>query len=58
MGSVNSVFLNVEAGIVIGLDGDAIRVWDPVRGVELHVYESTDGDDAFVPGLSSIFRTV
>ncbi len=58
MGSVNSIFVSLEAGVVIGLEEDSIRVWDTVEGIELHVYNKNDADDSFVPGLSSIYRSV
>ena len=56
-GSVNSVFVNLEVGVVIGVDEDSIRIWDPVKGTELHVYDAND-DDSLIPGLNNIYRVV
>lgn len=58
MGSVNSVFVNLEAGVVIGLDEDSIRIWDPVKGVEIHVFDTKNGEDQFIPAMSSMYRFV
>ncbi len=55
---VNSLFVCFEAGLVIGLDNDSIKIWDTVKGVEVKVYESKNNDDAIIPGLNSIFRAV
>ena len=58
MGSVNSVFVNLEAGVVIGLDEDSIRIWDPVKGVELHAYDAKNTDDVMLSAMSSMYRLV
>jgi len=57
-GSVNSVFMNLEAKIVIGIDEDSIRIWDPVKGTELHVYDTNEEEDSLIPGLNNIYRIV
>ncbi|MEZ5345445.1 MAG: hypothetical protein R2681_07820 [Pyrinomonadaceae bacterium] len=56
--AVNSLFVCFEAGLVIGLDEDTIKIWDTVKGVELNVYRSENNDDSIVPGLNAIFRAV
>ncbi|NNF00036.1 MAG: hypothetical protein HKN25_13525 [Pyrinomonadaceae bacterium] len=58
MGAVNSVFVNLEAGVVIGLDEDSIRIWDPVKGVELHAYDAKNTDDVIISGMTSMYRFV
>lgn len=56
--AVSSIYVCFEAGIVIDLDDDAIKIWDTVKGVELNVYPSDNNEDAIVPGLNSIFKAV
>jgi len=58
MGRVNSIFLNLEAGVVIGLEEDSIKIWDPVNGVELHVYDAQDSEDVLIPAIGSMSRIV
>ena len=58
MGTVNSVFVNLEAGVVIGLDEDSIRIWDPVKGVELHAYDTKNTDDVLLSAMNSMYRVV
>ena len=54
--SVNSVFVNFEAGVVISLDENSIRIWDPVNGTELFETDMDDSDNSFIPGLSGNYR--
>jgi len=58
MGAVNSVFVNIEAGVVIGLDDDSIRIWDPVKGVELQVFDTKNGEDQILTAVGSMYRFV
>lgn len=58
MGTVNSFFVNLDAGVVIGLDDDSIRIWDPVKGVELHAYDAKSTDDVLLSSMNSIYRVV
>ena len=54
--SVNSVFVSFNAGVVISVDDDSIRIWDPVNGVELYQTDMNDSEDSVIPGLGSIYR--
>ncbi len=56
MGTVNSVFFNLAAGIVIGMDDDSIRIWDPVLGIELHTYDADSTDEVLLSALGSMYR--
>ncbi len=56
MGTVNSVFVNLAAGVVIGIDEDSIRIWDPVRGIELHTYDADSTDEVLISALGSMYR--
>jgi len=54
--SVNSVFVNFDAGVVISYDEDSIRIWNPVDGIEIYQTEMKDSEDSVIPGLGSIYR--
>ncbi len=53
--SVNSVFIDFDASVVISVDEDSIRLWDPVNGRELFQTGAGDSEDAVIPGLGSIY---
>lgn len=53
--SVNSVFIDFDASVVISVDDDSIRLWDPVNGRELFQADAGDSEDAVIPGLGSIY---
>ena len=40
---VNSMFVSMQASVVISVSDDSIRIWDTVNGVEL--YESRGRED-------------
>ena len=54
--SVNSVFVSFDAGVVISVDEDSIRIWDPVNGTEIYQTGMSNEDDSVIPGLGSIYR--
>jgi hypothetical protein len=55
--SVNSIFVSFKEGIVISIDENSIRVWDPVTGVDLYETYTSDSEDVVIPGLGLFYRT-
>lgn len=47
--SVNSVFVSLSKGIVISVDEESLRVWDPVNGIE--IYQTDIDEDTVIPEL-------
>ena len=52
--TVNSVFVNFNAGVVISVDEESIRLWDPVNGTE--IFETGMKEDTVIPGLGHMYR--
>ncbi len=55
MDAVNSVFVSFETAVVISVDNDSIRIWDPVKGLEIYVADIDDSEDSVNTCFSSIF---
>lgn len=55
-GSVNSVIISFNVGVVISVDEDSIRIWNPVDGTQVYQSSVNENEDAVIPGLGSIYR--
>lgn len=54
--SVNSMIISFNAGVVISLEDDSIRIWNPVNGIQLYESCMKDDEDAVIPGFGSFYR--
>ena len=54
--TVNSVYVSFDARIVISVDDDSIRIWNPVSGTELYQTGTDSDEDSVIPGLGMMYR--